>query len=137
MENYFALPCSMRVDNQSPRRHSEGKPIVGMLSPSATDAAMSSERDLWAAVLGLAIEDLTDSRTGAQALCGTRIWFASDDYEPASFLWICDQLEIDALTVRRRVIEIVGVESPSSKRAEQLSQRSRERADASSNAIKQ
>ena len=69
---------------------------------------MFSERHLWSAVLSQAIEDLTDTRTGAQALDSTRLWFASDNYEPGSFLWICDQLEFDAPTIGQRLLGIVG-----------------------------
>jgi hypothetical protein len=65
---------------------------------------MFSERHLWSAVLGQAIEDLTDSRTGAGALHFTRLWFASDNCEPGSFLWICDHLELDAKSIRREAL---------------------------------
>jgi hypothetical protein len=64
------------------------------------NAAMINERDLWAAVLGLAFEDLRDTKTGYR----TRLWFASDTYEPGSFLWICDHLEIDATSIRREAL---------------------------------
>jgi hypothetical protein len=67
--------------------------------------AMQNERELWTAVLGLAIEDLKDGRTGAGALHCTRLWFVSDDYEPGSFLWICDHLELDASAIRRAALE--------------------------------
>jgi hypothetical protein len=61
---------------------------------------MKSERELWSAVLGQAIEDLRDTKTGYR----TRLWFASDNYGPGSFLWICDSLELDALSVRRAAL---------------------------------
>jgi hypothetical protein len=51
---------------------------------------MKSERELWSAVLGQAIEDLTDSRAGTEGY-SARLWFESDNHEPGSFLWICDQ----------------------------------------------
>lgn len=76
-----------------------------LLQRCAITRGMLIERHLWSAVLGLAIEDLADSRTSAHDLYNTRLWFASDNYEPASFLWICDQLEIDAVTVRRQVFK--------------------------------
>jgi hypothetical protein len=65
---------------------------------------MTNERQLWASVLGLAFEDLGDTKTGYK----TRLWFASDDYEPGSFLWICDHLELDAPAIRDRAFEIAG-----------------------------
>ena len=76
------------------------------LSASAPTSAMSGERRLWSAVLGQAIEDLTDTRTPPGFLNLTRIWFASDNHGPASFLWICDQLEFDAPMIRRRLIDM-------------------------------
>jgi hypothetical protein len=36
----------------------------------------------------------------------TRLWFESDNYEPGSFRWICDQLELDASWIRRRLFAI-------------------------------
>jgi hypothetical protein len=62
---------------------------------------MSSERHLWAAVLGLAFDDLRDKRTGTACLQTTRLWLASNISEPGSFLWICDYLELDAESIRR------------------------------------
>ena len=82
-------------------------PSKPQLSPSARTSAMSGERRLWSAVLGQAIEDLKDERTPPGFVHVTRLWFASDDYGPASFLWICDQLEFDAPMIRRRLIDMV------------------------------
>jgi hypothetical protein len=79
---------------------------VKRFSFSASEPGLSSERQLWSAVLGLAIEDYTDSRTNTQNRRVIRVWLASESHEPASFLWICDHLEIDAMAVRRRVIEL-------------------------------
>ena len=62
---------------------------------------MQNERDLWAAVLDLAFEDLADTATGD----GTRLWFESDNYEPGSFLWICDHLGLDVSATRRAALE--------------------------------
>jgi hypothetical protein len=76
------------------------------LSPSATTSTMSGERRLWSAVLGQAIEDLKDTRTPPGFVHAARLWFASDDYGPASFRWICDQLEFDAPMIRRRLIDM-------------------------------
>jgi hypothetical protein len=73
---------------------------MGMLSPSAIESATSSERDLWSAVLGLAIDDLRDGRMGAGELHFTRLWFASNSCEPGSFLWICDHLDLKAGLIR-------------------------------------
>ena len=69
---------------------------------------MLNERQLWAAVLGLALEDLEGTNTGNRA----RAWFASDYYEPGSFLWICDHLELDALAIRHRAFEIADRRTP-------------------------
>jgi hypothetical protein len=65
---------------------------------------MISERHLWAAVLDQAIEDLTDRRIRDEV--NVKAWFTSNEYVPGSFLWICDQLDLDASTIRRRVLEI-------------------------------
>jgi hypothetical protein len=65
---------------------------------------MISERHLWAAVLDLAMEDLTDRRIRDEV--NVRGWFTSNEYVPGSFLWICDHLELDASTIRRRVWKI-------------------------------
>lgn len=65
---------------------------------------MKSERELWSAVLGQAIEDLTDSRAGSEGY-SARLWFESDNHEPGSFLWICDHLELEASSIRRGVLE--------------------------------
>jgi hypothetical protein len=62
---------------------------------------MQNERDLWAAVLGVAFEDLGDTAMGDR----TRLWFESDDYEPGSFLWICDHLGLDVSATRRAALE--------------------------------
>jgi hypothetical protein len=66
---------------------------------------MSSERDLWAAVLTQAIQDLMDSRTDTELLNSTRLWFVSDDYEPGSFLWICDSLELEPTLIRHVALQ--------------------------------
>jgi hypothetical protein len=34
------------------------------------------------------------------------VWFASNEYEPGSFLWICDHLELDAPAIRQRAFEM-------------------------------
>jgi hypothetical protein len=57
---------------------------------------MLNERQLWAAVLVLAFKDLRDTKTGNR----TRLWFASGRYEPGSFLWICESLELNAMEIR-------------------------------------
>ena len=64
--------------------------------------AMLNERRLWVAVLDLALEDLGNTERGKRA----RAWLTSDRYGPGSFLWICDNLELDASSIRRRVFEI-------------------------------
>jgi hypothetical protein len=72
------------------------------------------ERHLWTAVLVQAIRDLNGNDTPkqrydrSQLRDDTRLWFESDNIETGSFRWICDQLEIDALQLQRRVLETVG-----------------------------
>jgi hypothetical protein len=65
---------------------------------------MSGERDLWAAVLDSAIQDLKDGPATDGALEELRLWFASNTYEPGSFLWICDNLDFDATFIRRQAL---------------------------------
>ena len=65
---------------------------------------MLNERELWAAVVALAFEDLGDTITGYR----TRLWFATDNYEPGSFLWICDHLELDVMSLRRAALGEAG-----------------------------
>jgi hypothetical protein len=68
------------------------------------------ERRLWAAVLIQAIKDLTGhgrvykQPERAQVQYFARLWFADDNREVGSFLWICDQLEVEPSWIRRRMV---------------------------------
>jgi hypothetical protein len=69
-----------------------------------------NERDLGTAVLVQAICELTGADGNryhrATLRYFARLWFESDDHQPSSFNWICDQLELDASRLRRRVFEM-------------------------------
>jgi hypothetical protein len=79
-------------------KHSQ---LAGICLSLCYKARMSGERHLWSAVLGLAIGDVRGSRASPGALDSTRLWFQSDVYEPGSFLWICDHLNLNATSIRR------------------------------------
>ena len=82
---------------------------------------MIDARSLWTAVLRQAIFDLTGLRLrmesayrpgqragkAHQARYFARLWFLSDNHQPCSFKWICDHLELDAPSFRRRLFEVV------------------------------
>ena len=36
-----------------------------------------------------------------------RLWFLSDNHQPCSFKWVCDHLDLDAASFRRRLFEVV------------------------------
>jgi hypothetical protein len=64
------------------------------------------EKRLWAAVLIQAIKDLvgyTNERERTSVQYFARLCFASDNHEAGSFLWICDELELDPSWIRRRM----------------------------------
>ena len=65
---------------------------------------MRSERQLWTAVLGLAFDDLKNKNMHNRA----RLWFTSNNYRPGSFLWICENLELNARAIRRAVLRSDG-----------------------------
>src|SRR6266581_1502516 len=69
---------------------------------------MIDARRLWLAVLVQAINDLahTDERQRLRRHF-TRFWFTSHNYDPGSFRWICDHLDLDASWLRRRLFAIV------------------------------
>jgi hypothetical protein len=59
------------------------------------------EVELWLAVIGQAIEDLSNPD-----LCeAAAVWFTSPSEEPATFLWICEHLDISASAVRSALIK--------------------------------
>ena len=66
------------------------------------------ERRLWAAVLIQAAKDVAgygrvyNERERAMVQYFARLWFTDDNREVGSFLWICDQLEVEPSWIRRR-----------------------------------
>jgi hypothetical protein len=78
-----------------------------------TQAIPLRERRLWTAVLVQAICDLTgirfhttDRYHRATRQHFARLWFESNNRDPGSFHWICDQLELDSPWLRRRLLEM-------------------------------
>jgi hypothetical protein len=70
---------------------------------------LEKEIRLWLAVLAQASSDLTGVNTFGHR--GTiryfaRLWVESDNRDAGSFLWICDQLELDSGWLRRRLLEM-------------------------------
>ena len=71
------------------------------------------ERRLWAAVLiqaakdvaGYALVDNERERTRVQY--HARVWFASDNREVGSLLWICDELELEPSWIRRKMFALI------------------------------
>src|SRR5437870_9273268 len=45
-----------------------------------------------------------------------RLWFESDNRDPGSFEWICDQLDLDSSWLRRRLLEVADRRSTGSMR---------------------
>jgi hypothetical protein len=68
------------------------------------------ERCLWTAVLLQAIEDCAGygvgKRARPRAQYFARLWFKSANRDVGSFLWICDELELEPSSVRRRIASI-------------------------------
>jgi hypothetical protein len=68
------------------------------------------ERRLWAAVLIQAAKDVAgytlvdNERERARVQYFARLWFADDNREVGSFLWICDELELEPSWIRRRMV---------------------------------
>jgi len=68
------------------------------------------ERRLWAAVLIQAVRDVGgygrfDSEPQRRRIqYFARLWFASDNRDVGSFLWICDELELEPSWIRRRMV---------------------------------
>lgn len=67
------------------------------------------ERRLWAGVLIQAVKDLAgyslglNKRERAGVQYHARVWFTSDNRDVGSFLWVCDQLEVEPSWIRRRM----------------------------------
>lgn len=69
---------------------------------------MNPEKNLWLNVLIQAVYDYADGNGAApwvERFKADRAWewIASDDQELGSFCWICDSLDLDAATIRRRL----------------------------------
>ena len=71
------------------------------------------ERRLWAGVLIQAIRDLAgyivvpNQRERARVQYFARLWFASDNRDVGSFLWVCDELELEPSWIRRRMAALI------------------------------
>jgi len=67
----------------------------------------SDERRLWWAVLDRAIMDITANlewlSDGQGILAETNRWFNSDEFSPGSFLWVCEQIDVDVEAVLKLV----------------------------------
>lgn len=67
------------------------------------------ELALWCGVLVQAIHDLEENDDGMRSIVGrvkterAWAWIESNDCELGSFLWVCDQLGLDAEAVRARL----------------------------------
>ena len=59
-----------------------------------------SDRDLWVAVINLALDDLTSTKTPLKTRA--RAWFLSSNRDPGSFIWVCDYLGLEPTAVRRQ-----------------------------------
>jgi hypothetical protein len=59
------------------------------------------EQTLWSSVLSLAIQDLSGPSLVAKP---ARAWLISRSTSLGSFIWICDQLGLDAAAVRQNVL---------------------------------
>jgi vancomycin resistance protein YoaR len=66
-------------------------------------AVLPQERELWAAVLTRALDDLAESKK--QIARNARAWFFSPSRDIASFNWVCHHLELDPSAVRRELTQ--------------------------------
>ena len=64
-----------------------------------------SDRNLWLAVINLALDDLTATETPLQR--SARAWFLSSNTNVGSFLWVCDRLGLESTAVRRRQFDLI------------------------------
>ena len=67
-----------------------------------------SYRDLWASVLTIAAQDL--ARRGPRQ--ATVEWLESDVVYPGSFVWVCGVLQLDAESVRQKMLAGKGRPKP-------------------------
>jgi hypothetical protein len=71
------------------------------------------ERGLWAGVLIQAIKDCAgyslglNKRERAGVQYHARVWFTSDNRNIGSFLWVCDQLEVEPSWIRRKMFALI------------------------------
>ena len=65
----------------------------------------TGERELLCAVFEQARMDATGQR-GFTLMMDARKWFNSEEYYPFSYIWICEQLQIDPTRVRRALSSI-------------------------------
>lgn len=68
--------------------------------PEGPRIHLTPEKELWFAVLYLAIQDFKDSMDDAIE------WIRSDSHEVGSMNWVCDHLGIDADKLRRRILAL-------------------------------
>ena len=71
------------------------------------------ERRLWAGVLIQPIKDLAgygrvyNKREPARVQYHARVWFTSDNREDGSYLWVCDQIELEPSWIRRKMFALI------------------------------
>jgi len=66
------------------------------------------EANLWWAVIDQAIEDLLDPDLNESTI----MWFTSASDQPATFLWICVHLDLDASAVRAALKQRISRKDP-------------------------
>jgi hypothetical protein len=84
------------------------------LDPAVIDQSspIPAERRLWAAVQRQAVCDFLgidrhcESARWPMLRNSAEAWFFSDRYTMGSFRWVCDELELDAGWLRRRLLEM-------------------------------
>ena len=64
-----------------------------------------SDRNLWLAVINLALDDLTATKPPLKR--SARAWFLSSNTNVGSFLWVCDRLGLESTAVRRRRFDLI------------------------------
>jgi hypothetical protein len=73
---------------------------------------MGDERGLWLAVLERAVIDLVnpdhcERYERPRLRYSAESWFRSNDYQPGTFLWVTDHLDLDASWLRRRLFAMI------------------------------
>jgi len=97
-----------------------GSSKLGNLDCLDVDPALifpgSVDRALLAAVLSRAINDAIADPKNADAMCSqvhrreAEQWlFESVEITPFSFLWLCDNLDLDAHAIQRRCAELISI----------------------------